>query len=159
MTYPMNPEGTASSSSPSRAKVTLAAATPAPPWRVTPWNSWSERCRTRAAIPGSLHEDRIGHGRSIEFTPVNRPDVPSLLRSRGRASEFPRPFTSVPLVTFPVTKSTRGSPRCRVQSARRTRDSLASGRECTHVARLICRCHASGLERRCIVGSRCQVRN
>lgn len=35
------------------------------------------------AFPDSLHADRIGHGRSIKFAPVNRPGAPSLLRSQS----------------------------------------------------------------------------
>lgn len=66
-----------------------------------------------------------------------------------RATEFPRPFTSVPLV--PSTRRTHTRAHAHTGNGPRYRVKIlvvrvtARSRECTHVARLICRCHASGL--------------
>ena len=95
------------------------------------------------AFPDSLYADRIGHGRSIEFAPVNR-QLTSLLHTRSHFR-----ISNPAAVHFRSIRSgnenTYGDAEVPCQNTRCARDSLASGRERTHVARLICRCHASGI--------------
>ena len=95
------------------------------------------------AFPDSLHTDRIGHGRSNEFAPVNR-QLTSLLHTRSHF-RIPNPAAVHFRSIRTGNENTYGDTEVPCQNTRCARDSLASGRERTHVAKLICRCHASGI--------------
>lgn len=101
------------------------------------------RGRRTRAFPGLVARgsdrarpiDRIRAGESSRRT-VTSPLAVALPNSRGR---------SLPFRSFVPTTKAHGDADVPRQNIRRARDNLANGRERTHVARLICRCHASGL--------------
>lgn len=75
-------------------------------WRVTLWKSCPTRYRTRAAAPDSRIPGLVARGSGMadrsSSCRSNRPETRHF-STRDRASEFPRPFTSVPFV--PATRT------------------------------------------------------
>ena len=109
------------------------------------------------AFPDSLYADRIGHGRSIEFAPVNR-QLTSLLHTRSHFR-----ISNPAAVHFRSIRSGNENTYGDVWSTV-SKYSLRAW-QLSEWPRTHARCQVDmplsrlGHPRQCIVGSRCQVRN
>lgn len=144
--------------SPSLSKITAAAAPPSllGASRFGTPGRHAAGSRARRHTGNICTRDRIGHGRSIEFAPANRGSpTPTPRESRSR----------IPAGVHFRSARPEDEKDARTHIRQRRVSRRAGGARDSEKPRMHARCQVDmplsrlGPPRRCIVGSRCQVRN